>query len=74
MLKGALARAADSAMNLEQLCWEDRLRELGCSAGEEKLRRDLIVAFLYLKWLIRKVERDFLAGPVVIGQGVMVLN
>ena len=44
-----------------------------------RLQGDLIAAFQYLKvlqvsWLTRKLERDFLQGHVVIGQGVMALN
>jgi len=35
---------------------------------------DLIAGFQYLKGPIGKMGRDFLAGPVVIGQGVMALN
>ena len=46
---------------LEQLCWEDRLRELGCSAREAKLQGDLIVAFPDLKGLIRKMGTDGVA-------------
>ena len=58
---------------VEQLSYEDRLRELGL-LSLRRLWEDLIAAFQYLKGLIRKMGTDFLAGPVAIGQGLMVLN
>ena len=42
--------------------------------GEEKALGDLRAAFQYLKGPMGKLERDFLQGPGVIGQGAMVLN
>lgn len=58
---------------LEPLCSEDRLRELGLSSLEERrLHKDLIVAFQYLQGSLRKLGTDFLVGPVVTGQGVMI--
>jgi len=42
--------------------------------GEEKALRRRYYSLPVLRGLIRKIGTDFLAGPVVIGQEVMVLN
>jgi len=44
------------------------------SLQKRRLWGDLKAAFQYLKGPARKLEKDFLQGHVVIGQGVMALN
>jgi len=44
------------------------------SLQKRGLQGDLIAAFQYLQGPTRKLERDFLQGHVVIGQGGMAFN
>jgi len=71
LLQWVQRRATKMIRGLEHLCNEKRLRDLGLFSLE---RRRLIVASQYLKGPTRELERDFLQGHRVIGQGVMALN
>jgi len=60
---------------LEPLCCEERLGELRLfSLGKGRLQGHLIAALQYLKGACEKGRDRLLAGPVAIGQRVMVLN
>jgi len=61
---------------VEHLSYKDRLRELGLlfSLEKSRLQGDLTAAFQYAKGPAGELERGFLQGHVVIGQGGMALN
>jgi len=60
---------------LENLSYEERLRQLGLlSLEKRRLWGDLRAVFQCLKGPTRKLERDFLQGHGVTGQGGMALN
>jgi len=59
---------------MEQLSYEERLRELGLSLEIRSLWADLMVAFQDLKRPARKLERGFRQGHVGMRQWVMALN
>lgn len=58
---------------LEYFFYKESPTKLGLfSLEKRRLWVDLTAAFQYIKGLIRKIERDFLSGPVEMGQEEMV--
>ena len=77
LLEWVQRRATQMIRGLENLSYEERLRELGMlSLEKRKLQRDLIVAFQYLKGAYKQEgERLFTrVDSDRTGQGGMVLN
>jgi len=69
-------RATEMIRELEYLCSEDRLRELGLSAWRREgcEETSLQPSSTYLKGAYKWKRTEFLHGMIVIGQGEMALN
>lgn len=60
---------------LEHLSCEDRLRDMASFTLEKRrLQGDLIVAFQCYKGAYKKMGKDFLVGPLMVGQVAKILN
>jgi len=72
LLEQVQRRTTTMIQGREHLSYEEQAERVGLfRLGKSSLQGELTAAFQYLNGPPRKLERDFLQGHVVIGQGVM---